>query len=296
MPARCTSLRALLWGTALAPLLTIAAPLQEAWEAGRLLTAVARAEPTRPDEEVPGPVRWVRYGARGPALLLIHGAHREGIDEPRFAALARALAGAGLRVIAPELPGLSKLRLRAEDLDVLDAVAPEDAALFGVSLGGALALRLAADHPGRFRAVWTLGAPEDLAETVARHRGPQGHPYAREVFAQAFGPRLAREGLAPFRPLLRRLSPRGHLSRLDVPVFALHGQGDPLVDPANAERICRGARRCRALVTPALGHAGVAATTAAERLRLARFVADALRALRRAPPLGRAGAGRPTAP
>src|SRR5579862_9554483 len=62
-----------------------------------------------------GPVRVRRYVPEGmpdaPGLVILHGVHRLGIDEPRLIRFARSLAGAGLRVLTPELRELADYRV-----------------------------------------------------------------------------------------------------------------------------------------------------------------------------------------
>ncbi|MEM9072174.1 MAG: hypothetical protein AAGE52_26950 [Myxococcota bacterium] len=266
-----------------APLGVIGQPVIDALHAGEVLRAATTEQRAAPLTELRRPHRVLRFGLDGPDLVLVHGAHREGVDEPRFRALAVALANEGFRVHVPELPALSNLRLRASDLDVILETAPPDASLFGISLGGGMVIRLAAEHPGRFRAVWTLGAHHDLAEVVDAHRSPGGHPYVRELFTSALGPRFEEEGSAPFALRLARVSPRGSLGQITTPLFVLHGRADELVSPAQATAICEEAPQCDVHLTNVLGHSDVAEASLRDRWQLARFVSRALRALKRAP-------------
>src|SRR5207302_4149057 len=80
----------------------------------------------------------------------------------RLASFARIITfdkrGTGLsdRVPVNELPTLEQ---RMDDLRaVMDAAGSKQAALFGVSEGGALCLLFAATHPERVRAVLTFGS------------------------------------------------------------------------------------------------------------------------------------------
>ncbi|HWC84398.1 MAG TPA: haloalkane dehalogenase [Pseudonocardiaceae bacterium] len=107
---------------------------------------------------------WVSAGpADGPAVLLLHG-------EPSWSFLYRqmmpVLAQAGLRAIAPDLVGFGRSDkpadpgahsyarhvewVRALAFDVLDL---RDVTLVGQDWGGLIGLRLAAEHPDRFRAL-----------------------------------------------------------------------------------------------------------------------------------------------
>jgi haloalkane dehalogenase len=114
-----------------------------------------------------GPAMRIAYVADGPAdgpvVLLLHG-------EPSWSYLYRSmlpvLGGAGLRTIAPDLPGFGRSDkpaaitdhtyarhvewMRAFAFDVLDL---RDVTLVGQDWGGLIGLRLAAEHPDRFAAV-----------------------------------------------------------------------------------------------------------------------------------------------
>jgi acetyl esterase/lipase len=41
-----------------------------------------------------------------PGMVVVHGVHYLGMDEPRLEAFASAMAGCGLRVLTPELPNI----------------------------------------------------------------------------------------------------------------------------------------------------------------------------------------------
>jgi pimeloyl-ACP methyl ester carboxylesterase len=116
----------------------------------------------------------------GSPLALLHGAM--GTIDSCFADLLPAIASAR-QVIAIELQGhghtadidrpLSHPQLAADAAALLDALGIETADLVGYSLGGAVALELAMQHPGRVRRVVFAGGtsyrrdglyPEMLAE------------------------------------------------------------------------------------------------------------------------------------
>lgn len=89
-------------------------------------------------------------------MVLAHGVHWLGIDEPRLVGLARAFARAGVTVVTPELAPLADYRVDAEgNLDALRAsvrwlardpsVKGGGVGLLGVSFAGGLALRVAAE-------------------------------------------------------------------------------------------------------------------------------------------------------
>src|SRR5690606_2952651 len=61
-------------------------------------------------------------GGRGGVVVLLHGMHRLGIDEPRLVALAGALAETGLVVHTPELERLAAYRLEGAEASKLGEV------------------------------------------------------------------------------------------------------------------------------------------------------------------------------
>jgi pimeloyl-ACP methyl ester carboxylesterase len=130
-----------------------------------------------------GPPRLLRYlpppgDGRAPILVVVAGVTALGIDDPRVWRLLLALREAGFAVLAPEVPGLSRL---GEDRDgvkhVRDALVMASKAegfetglpgadasrigVVGVSLGASLALHAAATSPVPVRALVLVGAPDD---------------------------------------------------------------------------------------------------------------------------------------
>ena len=98
----------------------------------------------------------------GPALILLHA----GIaDRTMWAEHLEPLAVSGRRVVAPDLPGFGEAPVTARDapwedvLDTLDALGIERATLVGNSLGGAVALRVAAIAPERVARLVLISAP-----------------------------------------------------------------------------------------------------------------------------------------
>src|SRR5262245_8113582 len=85
-------------------------------------------------------------------VLLLHGL---GATSRSWRPQIIALAGAGYRILAPDLrgfgqstyPGRTSLAEMAQDVaELLRAVAPEPVGVVGISMGGAVALHLALDH------------------------------------------------------------------------------------------------------------------------------------------------------
>ncbi len=90
-------------------------------------------------------------------LVLVHGVHFLGVDEPRLVSLSRAFARAGMTVLTPELPALCDYHVDdPTNLEVLrasvrwlaerrDIVRPGGVGLLGVSFAGGFAVRVASE-------------------------------------------------------------------------------------------------------------------------------------------------------
>jgi pimeloyl-ACP methyl ester carboxylesterase len=104
-------------------------------------------------------------------MVIVHGVHHRGIDEPRLVALARAMSSSGIRVLTPELPSLADYGVDPASIDLigyatnaLSESVGRKVGVLGISFGGGLALMAAADP--RFESgisfVVTVGAHDDL--------------------------------------------------------------------------------------------------------------------------------------
>jgi pimeloyl-ACP methyl ester carboxylesterase len=127
-----------------------------------------------------GPLRFRTYTPQDVpnqnGVVLLHGVHHLGIDDPRLWKLARALAGAGVLVMTPELQDLADYRVTAKTIDVigdsataLSARMHRKVGVMGLSFAGGLAL-LAADRKefgDRIGFVVAIGAHDDMGR-VAR--------------------------------------------------------------------------------------------------------------------------------
>jgi pimeloyl-ACP methyl ester carboxylesterase len=181
-------------------LLSLAArDVQRHVNAARVLSRLSEVDETEP-------IRVFDYAAHGararafvpiatgetlPAgLVLAHGVHHLGIDDPRFVRFARALAQSGLLVVTPEQPALTHYRTERAEPERLGASAHALAAslrgacavrgghdcearrvgLMGISFGGGLGLAAASapDAPRDVAYVVAIGAHGDLSR-VARY-------------------------------------------------------------------------------------------------------------------------------
>lgn len=144
---------------------------------------------------------------RAPPVLLIHGAHFQGIHEPRIQEFARALASAGLRVITPHLDEITHHNVTPSTLDTIQQVARlaakrthyETVGVIGISFSGSLALLTAAHEqaPRVIANVAAVGAYASVAHLGRWYAGLDAvgpdrqvlpfkpHPYGARVLFQA---------------------------------------------------------------------------------------------------------------
>lgn len=160
--------------------------------------------------------------------------------------------------------------------EVLDALSAPKAALVGLSLGGWLAADFATRNPervsglvllcpggiGRHRNILLWAAPLLLLGAWGQKRAMQkilGPGLARAEATpegQAFGAFNA-QIFSAFRPRMETLPPIGHdaLARLTMPVMAILGAKDAMIDSADTRRaITAAAPQARILWLPEDGH------------------------------------------
>jgi dienelactone hydrolase len=159
-------------------------------------------------------------------------------------------------------------------------------------------------HPygGRILASWyatdLFGAEADVARRALTLHLQERYREAKALRAQLSAPARSRfdavlgEPTPALQPVLlaaaqrhggelASLSPAGKLAGLRVPVFLVHGTGDPVVPSSETAWLARDVPKRalrRVLITPALRHAeGSGAPTATDGLRLVAFLAAVLR-------------------
>jgi pimeloyl-ACP methyl ester carboxylesterase len=229
-------------------------------------------------------------GARGPALIFVHGVgSTAAIWDAQLAAFSNDFRCAAIELrgngaLTDPDPALITREGFADDvLAVADALGFETFTLVGCSLGGVVAFELWKRVPQRLDAMVIVGS-------FARY--PEGDDYARAIcgtlagatdmnaFAQS---RAARLGLPPerYRETVEQMSCksvtcycastmatwtgdyRELLSTIDVPVLVLHGERDAVAPAALSEEIAAGISGAQLAAVENAGH--VANADAPER-------------------------------
>ena len=170
---------------------------------------------------------YVPEGASGaPGIVLAHGIHHLGIDEPRLLRFARTIAKAGVVVLTPELAELCDYHVDPGTMETIGFAARAlkheigrpNVGVMGMSFAGGLALLGAADP--RFAPdigyVVAIGAHDDLERVsrffaTGRIEDPEGH--ASPLKPHEYGPLVlvydhadrffSREDVAPAKEVLR---------------------------------------------------------------------------------------------
>jgi dienelactone hydrolase len=110
-----------------------------------------------------------------PGLVVLHGVHHLGIEEPRLVNFARAMAGCGLRVLTPELPGIKDYHVDLGSVRVIGESARWFAeqtrgpvGVLGLSFSGGLALVAAADpmYTRYFKFVLAVGSQDEMSHVA----------------------------------------------------------------------------------------------------------------------------------
>lgn len=122
---------------------------------------------------VPARVYTPRGVASAPGVVLVHGVHRLGIEEPRLMRFSRAIASSGVVVLTPEVREIADYTIDARSVDTIGSAARAlrgrlgsgRAGVMGMSFAGGLSLLAAADP--RFHEdigfVVSVGGHHDLA-------------------------------------------------------------------------------------------------------------------------------------
>jgi pimeloyl-ACP methyl ester carboxylesterase len=135
-----------------------------------------------------------------PAMVIFHGVHHLGIDEPRLMGFAAAMASCGIRVLTPELPDIKDYHVSQDSVTTIGGSVKWFAAqtggpvgVMGLSFAGGLALVAAADplfHPD-FKFVFAVGSQDSMDRVTQYYRTgrdlrPDGS--IEELPAHEYGP------------------------------------------------------------------------------------------------------------
>jgi pimeloyl-ACP methyl ester carboxylesterase len=244
----------------------------------------------------------------GAAVVLLHA----GIaDRTMWAELVPALAAAGYRAIAIDMPGFGEAPaapLHAPHravLDTMDALSVDRAALVGNSFGGALSLRVAVTAPDRVSALVLVSTPAPgiaasaelqaawKAEDSALDRGDVESAVAAVVDAWTLP-----DAPAPLRDRIAAMQRRAFalqgvvgettdaedpldehpeaLRMLDVPALVAVGELDMPDFRLGAQALARQLRYAQFVVIPGARHLAPLEQPAAFRALLLDYLADAL--------------------
>ena len=125
---------------------------------------------------IPARVYLPRGVGFAPGIVVVHGMHELGIDEPRLVSFARSLAASGFFVMTPLVPGIADYRVNAESADVIGTAVASFAhdlsvprvGVLAISFSGGLALLAASDpqYASSFAWVASVGGYYDLAHVL----------------------------------------------------------------------------------------------------------------------------------
>jgi dienelactone hydrolase len=154
---------------------------QVPWVARELTVPVTTEDFSFPIDSATGrqQVRARMYLPQGkphaPAMVIFHGVHHLGIDEPRMMGFAAAMASCGIRVLTPELPGIKDYHVSADSVETIGESVKWFAAqtggpvgVMGLSFAGGLALVAAADplYHRDFKFVFAVGSQDSMARVT----------------------------------------------------------------------------------------------------------------------------------
>ncbi len=138
---------------------------------------------------------------RAPAIVILHGVHHLGIEEPRLKNFARAMASHGYVILTPELPGIDDYHVTSASVAVIDASLLElsrrsgapKVGVLGLSFAGGLALIAASDprYADSIAFVTAVGAQDDVARVLkffATNQIPMPSGETEKIQAHEYGP------------------------------------------------------------------------------------------------------------
>lgn len=115
-----------------------------------------------------------------PAIILLHGVHHLGIDDPRMLSIAAAMSACGLRVLTPELPDIKDYQVGAGSIAMIGDAAEwfagqtggHPVGVMGFSFSGGLSLLAAADPKYRdsIKFVVAIGSQDEMSRVATYYR------------------------------------------------------------------------------------------------------------------------------
>lgn len=112
-----------------------------------------------------------------PALVVLHGVHHLGIDEPRLENFATAMAACGVEVLTPELPDIKDYQVGASSVATIGESAEwltqadggRSVGIIGLSFSGGLSLVAAAEpmYQQDIRFVLAVGSQDEMSRVAA---------------------------------------------------------------------------------------------------------------------------------
>jgi acetyl esterase/lipase len=121
-----------------------------------------------------------------PGLVVLHGVHHLGMDEPRLVSFASAMASCGVRVLTPELPGIKDYHVDRSSVQVIGestrwfmGQTGGPVGVLGLSFSGGLALVAAAEPLYRpdFKFVFAVGSQDAMDHVAAYYlTGQEARP------------------------------------------------------------------------------------------------------------------------
>ena len=135
-----------------------------------------------------------------PGVVVVHGVHYKGIDEPRLERFARTIAATGVAVLTPEVRELCDYRIEPASIDTIGAATKALSArlggkavgVMGLSFAGGLSL-IAATTPRwapSIAFVVAVGAHDDLGRVLrffTTNRAPRPDGTVEELHAHDYG-------------------------------------------------------------------------------------------------------------
>lgn len=229
-------------------------------------------------------------GENGRTVVLVHGSGPGASGYSNFKLNAPALAAQGYRVLLPDLPGFG-YSSKPEDIDyttdffaehltaLLDGLGIERWALVGNSLGGAVCIRMALDHPGRVDKLVLMapGGIEDLptymampamAEMIATFTaGALDRIGLRSLLHNlVFDPAVVTDELVEERFAIAQSQPPAVLGRMHIPnmekelakiacpVLVFWGADDAMLPAGGGRKVLNACRPCRLIEVADCGH------------------------------------------